>query len=157
MCALLRHCLGQEGQRVFATLTLLDDKYATATAALRAHFSSGRSRRMYRFEFRQRTQKPGETVAHFVSALRELARHCDFGALEDGLIVDQLIEKTSCNQLRERLLLEPDSMTLADALVIGKQLETALAEGRKFGRAVHDPMTAVSSSYRDCRAKRRGE
>ena len=97
---------------------------------------------MHRFEFRQRTQKPGESVAHYLSALRELARLCDFGALEDGLIVDQLIEKTSCNQLRERLLLEPDSTTLADALVIGKQLETALMEARKFGRAVHDPVTS---------------
>lgn len=141
-CVLLHHCLGQEGQRIFATLTLSDDKYVTATAALKAHFSSGRSRRMHRFEFRQRTQKPGETVAHYVSALRELAGPCDFGTLEDGLIVDQLIEKTSCTQLRERLLLEPDSMTLADALVIGKQLETALTEARKLGRALHEPVTS---------------
>ena len=139
-CALVIHCLGQEGQRIFATLILMDGQYATATAALKANFSSGRSRRMHRFEFRQRTQKLGETVAHFVSALCELARLCDFGTLEDGLIVDQLIEKTSCNQLRE-----PDSMTLADALVIGKQLETAITEARKFGRAVHDPVTSSSA------------
>ncbi|ROI15715.1 hypothetical protein DPX16_20253 [Anabarilius grahami] len=33
---------------------------------------------------------------------------------------------------------EPDSTTLADVLVIGKQLETALAEARKFIRAVHE-------------------
>ena len=127
----LRHCLGQEGQRIFATLTLTDGQYATATAALKANFSSGRSWRMHRFEFRQRTQKSGETVTHFVSALRELARLCDFGTLEDGLIVDQLIEKTSCNQLRET-----DSMTLADALVIGKQLETAITERRRASSAV---------------------
>ncbi len=151
-CALLRHCLGQEGQRIFATLTLSDDKYVTATAALKAHFSSGRSRRMHRFEFRQRTQKSGETVSHYVSALRELARFCDFGVLEDGLIVDQLIEKTSCNQLRERLLLEPDSTTLADALVIGKQLETALMEACRFGRAVHEPVTSSPPSVQHTEA-----
>uniref|UniRef100_A0A671TQZ6 Retrotransposon gag domain-containing protein n=1 Tax=Sparus aurata TaxID=8175 RepID=A0A671TQZ6_SPAAU len=144
-CALLRHCLGQEGQRIFATLTLSDDKYVTATAALKAHFSSGRSRRMHRFEFRQRTQKPGETVAHYVSALCELAGPCDFGTLEDGLIVDQLIEKTSCTQLRERLLLEPDSMTLADALVIGKQLETAVMEVRKLGSCHDAPVVPINT------------
>uniref|UniRef100_A0A3B3E1H7 Retrotransposon gag domain-containing protein n=1 Tax=Oryzias melastigma TaxID=30732 RepID=A0A3B3E1H7_ORYME len=145
-CALLRHCLGQEGQRIFATLTLSDDKYASATAALKSHFCSGRSRRMCRFEFRQRFQQPGETVAHFVSALRELAKLCDFGTLEDGLIVDQLIEKTSSHQLRERLLLESDSMTLADALVIGKQLESALSEARRFASAADLPVTSSPSA-----------
>ena len=141
-CALLRHCLGQEGQRIFATLTLADNGYTTATAALKTHFSSGKSRRMYRFEFRQRAQRSGESVAQFVSALRELATHCDFGALEDGLLVDQLIEKTSSAQLRERLLLEPDTMTLPDALVIGKQLETALLEAHRFSRAVQERVTS---------------
>uniref|UniRef100_A0A3B3H8G5 Retrotransposon gag domain-containing protein n=1 Tax=Oryzias latipes TaxID=8090 RepID=A0A3B3H8G5_ORYLA len=133
-----------EGQRIFATLTLSDDTYATATAALKSHFCSGRSRWMHRFEFRQRCQQPGETVAHFASALRELAKLCDFGTLEDGLIVDQLIEKTSSNQLRERLLLESNSMTLADALVIGKQLESALTEAHRFVRAADPPVTSSS-------------
>ncbi len=72
--------------------------------------------------------------------------------MEDGLIVDQLIEKTSCNQLRERLLLEPDSTTLADALVIGKQLETALMEARRFGRAVHEPVTSSPPSVQHTEA-----
>ena len=84
-----------------------------------------------------------------MSALRGLAKLCEFGALEDGLIVDQLIEKTSCSQLRERLLLEPDSMTLADALVIGKQLESALIEARKFGRAVHDSVASSPPSVQN--------
>lgn len=101
---------------------------------------------MHRFEFRQRAQKAGESVAQFVVALRELAKRCDFGALEDGLIVDQLIEKTSCNKLRERLLLEPDSMDLAGALVIGKQLESAMAEARKFSRAVQEAGTSAPAS-----------
>ncbi|ROI27826.1 Serine/threonine-protein kinase TAO3 [Anabarilius grahami] len=145
-CALLRHCLGQEGQRIFATLTLSDDKYVTATAALKAHFSCGSSRRMHRFEFRQRTQKPGETVAHYVSAFDELARLCDFGVLEDGLIVDQLIEKTSCNQLRERLLLEPDSTTLAvrNGSSGGTQVRSRCAR-------TCDVITTVSSAHSDCR------
>ncbi|KAL2077907.1 hypothetical protein ACEWY4_025592 [Coilia grayii] len=146
-CAILRHCLGQEGQRIFATLSLSEENtYAAATAALKKYFSSGGSRQMHRFEFRQRTQKPGESVAQFVLALRELAKRCDFGALEDGLIVDELIEKTLCNKLRERLLLEPDSMDLACALVIGKLLESAISEARKFSRAVQEPVMSAPSS-----------
>lgn len=33
-------------------------------------------------------------------------------------------------------------MTLADALVIGKQLETALMEAHKLGRSLHEPVTS---------------
>ncbi|KAJ8375504.1 hypothetical protein SKAU_G00060840 [Synaphobranchus kaupii] len=37
-------------------------------------------------------------------------------------------------------------MTLADAVVIGKQLETAVMEARKFSRAVHEPVTSSTPS-----------
>ena len=81
-------------------------------------------------------------MAQFVSTLRELAKHCDYSGLEDGPIVDQLIERTSCTQLRERLLLEPDSMTLADAVMLGKQFETAIVLARRFSRAVLELVTS---------------
>ena len=133
--ALLRHCLGVEGRRILATLTLADGTFDSLKTALGAHFCVEKSRRMYRFEFGQRQQRVGEPVAHFVSALRDLAKHCAYGQLEDGLILDQLIRSTSCDPLRERLLLEPDSMTLNDAIMIAKRVEMALAEKTKFARA----------------------
>ena len=111
---------------------------------------------MYRFKLRQRAQKSGETVAHFVSALCELAKHCDYDGLEDGLIVDQLIERTSCAQLRERLLLEPDSMTLADAVVLGKQFETALMEARRFSRVVLKPVMSSPPAVQNVGQERQG-
>ena len=43
--------------------------------------------------------------------LKELARMCDYGALHEQIIRDQLIEGTSCHKTRERLLLEPDNLT----------------------------------------------
>ncbi len=36
--ALLIHCLGTEGQRIFYTLTVANDGYETALTALRAFF-----------------------------------------------------------------------------------------------------------------------
>lgn len=52
----------------------------------------------------------------------------------------------SCNQLRKRLLLETDYMILGDALVIGKQLETALKDVRKFSLAVQEPVKSPLSA-----------
>ncbi|XP_071770537.2 uncharacterized protein LOC139923634 [Centroberyx gerrardi] len=123
-CVLLQNCLGQEGQRVYTTLIQGETTYAAAISALAIHFSSGRNPRTGR-KFQQRAQRLGETVEQFVCALEELVKPCNFGDLEEKLILDQLIEKTNCTQLRERLLVEKETLTLAEALVIGKQLESA--------------------------------
>ncbi|XP_022781789.1 uncharacterized protein LOC111322851 [Stylophora pistillata] len=46
------------------------------------------------------------------------------------MIQDQLIEKTSVKRIRERLLLEPDSLTVERAIQLALQVETALLEAR---------------------------
>ena len=45
-----------------------------------------------RYKFRQWAQHPGEPVENYISALRALAAICEFGALHDDLIRDQLVE-----------------------------------------------------------------
>uniref|UniRef100_A0A665U138 C2H2-type domain-containing protein n=1 Tax=Echeneis naucrates TaxID=173247 RepID=A0A665U138_ECHNA len=79
---------------------------------------------MYRLQFHRRAQLPGETVDQFASALEELLRPCNYGDLQDKIMLNQLIEKTNCQQLRERLLLERERLTLAAALIIGKEVES---------------------------------
>jgi len=56
-CALLIHCLGAEGQRLFYTLMVTDEKYATALEALSNFFTPKVNVEHYRF--RQRSQRPG--------------------------------------------------------------------------------------------------
>ena len=60
--ALLIHCLGAEGQRLFYTLTVADDKYATALEALSDFFTPKVNVVAERYRFRQRSQRPGETT-----------------------------------------------------------------------------------------------
>ena len=91
--ALLVHCLGTEGQRLFKTLTQTDT-YDTAVAALGRYFSPRKSVIVERHMFRQRAQHTGETVRQYATALRELASTCNYGALTDEFIRDQLIEKS---------------------------------------------------------------
>lgn len=130
---LLQNCLGLEGQRIFTTLISRETTYAAAISSLTVYFCADHSSRTRRLQFHQRAQMPGETVDLFVSALEELLRPCSYGDLQDKLILDQLIEKTNCPQLRERLLLERETLTLCKALVIGKEVESAFNEPELFG------------------------
>ena len=96
--ALLIHCLGAEGQRLFYTLTVADDKYDTALQAIRTFFEPKVNVVAERYRFRQRGQRHGETTDQYVAALKELAATCDFGDIEEEMIWDQLVEKTNSNQ-----------------------------------------------------------
>ncbi|KAK8783506.1 hypothetical protein V5799_010130 [Amblyomma americanum] len=92
--ALLLHCLGVEGQRLYYALpeeksstpptegkegSGTSDEYDAAVATLDAYFTSKTNVVVERHRFGQRTQLPGETATAFVTALRELALSCDFG------------------------------------------------------------------------------
>uniref|UniRef100_A0A8C1KE11 Uncharacterized protein n=1 Tax=Cyprinus carpio TaxID=7962 RepID=A0A8C1KE11_CYPCA len=120
--ALLIHCLGAEGQRFFYTLTVSDqgdDTYASALSATREFFVSKINVVAERYRFRQRSQRAGETTDQYVAALRELAATCEFGAMEEEMICDQMVEKTNSSRIRERLLLEvPLDLKKADISVL---------------------------------------
>ncbi len=79
------------------------------------------------FLFRQRHQLPGESVQQYVANLRGLASTCKFGALQDEMICDQLIEHTNDTKVRETLLLEPDDLSLSRAITIALRIESAAA------------------------------
>ena len=81
-------------------------------------------------KFRQRSQQAGESVIQFVAALRELATFCSFGGLCKEMIRDQLVEKTRVNRIRERLLMEPDSLTVDRTIQLALQVETVMLEAR---------------------------
>lgn len=51
------------------------------------------------------------------------------------MIIDQLIEKTSSAQARERLLLEPGDLTLNKAVRIGSHVEAALKGAQQLTKA----------------------
>ncbi|XP_077539836.1 uncharacterized protein LOC144152440 [Haemaphysalis longicornis] len=138
--ALLLHCLGVEGQRVYYALpeqkpsappaaekeeSSTSDEYEAAVAALDAYFTAKTNVVVERHRFGQRTQLPEETAAAFVTALRELSSSCAFGEQVDDLIRDQLVAKTCNHVLRERLLLEGTSLALERALAIANNIEEA--------------------------------
>uniref|UniRef100_A0AAX7UF52 Retrotransposon gag domain-containing protein n=1 Tax=Astatotilapia calliptera TaxID=8154 RepID=A0AAX7UF52_ASTCA len=117
--ALLIHCLGTEGQRIYSALPLATDDYEGSVKALETYFHPKVNVVAERYRFRQRAQAVGESTDHYVAALRELVKQCKFGAMENEMLRDQLVEKTNNARIRERLLMEED-LTLDRALEIAR-------------------------------------
>lgn len=121
--AFLQDCLGPEGQRVFTALIQNNTTYAEAVSALTLYFNSSCTSQLHHRRFLQRVQTPGETIDQFVSALEVLLRPCNYGRFQDKFVLNQLMHKTNCPQLRARLLQERGTLTLEKALAIGKEVE----------------------------------
>ena len=95
-------------QDVFATLADTGATYDEAVAALNAHFQPQVNVTFQRHVSRRECQKANETVSQFVVRLRKLAQHCEFGAVTDAFIRDQVVDKCISKKLRTQLLAERD-------------------------------------------------
>ncbi|XP_068506770.1 zinc finger protein 184-like [Syngnathus scovelli] len=126
-CMLLHNCLGQEGQRLFAMLVSREQSYAAAVSALTAYFGAGRATQACLLEFHQRAQMIGESTDEFVTALEALLAPGD--CTDNQLILNQLIEKTNLPRLGERLRSQRETLTLATALRIAKEVESEVLNG----------------------------
>lgn len=136
--ALLLHCLGTEGQRLFNTLPARIDPPGTATDydntifCLERHFQPKVNVVAERYKFRQRAQLPGESIANYVAALRELGKTCEFGATEDEMIRDQIVEKINSSKIRERLLME-EALTLEKCVNVTGRMLNAARDAKAIG------------------------
>uniref|UniRef100_A0A8C1GVZ8 Uncharacterized protein n=1 Tax=Cyprinus carpio TaxID=7962 RepID=A0A8C1GVZ8_CYPCA len=131
----------------FYTLTVADDGYQTALTALRAFFVQKVNVVAERNKFRQRAQRLGEPIMQYVAALLELLVNCEFGALADDMMRDQIVEKTCSPRIRECLLLETD-LTLQKAVTIAGQIESAVAEAKAM-ESTETSVNAVHSRSRE--------
>lgn len=137
--ALLLHCLGAEGQRIFYSLdtasvtSSTQDAYQKALGAIEAYFVPRINVVAERYRFRRRRQRSDETVLQFVTALQELVTHCAFGNLKEEMIRDQVVESCYNTRIRERLLLEPD-LTLKKVLDCSSCIEDAERESKTIAQ-----------------------
>ena len=90
------------------------DDLATVLKKFVKHFEPQKSLKKYVTQFQQRRQQSHETVAEYITALQELASHCEFGTLEKRQIAIQLSNGVRDEKLREKL--RNDDLTLEEAI-----------------------------------------
>ena len=81
--------------------------------------------------FKQESQKDAETITQFVTCLRQLAVPCDFGALRDDFIRDQVTDKCRSKSLRTKFLAEKN-LTLTKALEMSSAVEASMSRCAQF-------------------------
>ena len=102
-----------------------DKSFTDLCALLAGHYSPTPSAIVQRFKFHTRVRHPGESIATFVSELRKLSEHCDFGNQLDTMIRDRLVCGVADERIQRKLLAEPSTMTLKQASTIVIGMETA--------------------------------
>ena len=132
-------------QRIFDMLDLVSRSYDHVVAVLHSHFGKEGNVMNERYRFRQKSQQEGESIKQFVSALRQLATNCRFGDLHDQMLRDQIIEKMTSADIREKLLMESDTLQLSRAVQIACQIETAKREAQQITGATAKPQSMDSS------------
>ncbi|KAG1936303.1 hypothetical protein F2P79_018653, partial [Pimephales promelas] len=140
--ATLLHCLGAEGQRIFYALPDSGETYNSAVDALKKHFMPKMNVVVERHMFRKRVQALHENIQQYVAALHALSVNCDFGDKGDDMIRDQLLEHLHSDDIRQRLLLEPD-LTLQKATSLATQLEAAAEHAKRMMADRDAPVQAV--------------
>ena len=136
------HCLGPPAQRVFQTLPGDKSTLKKAIEVLQAHFTPKRNIVSERYKFRLRAQNPDESIENYITSLRELVKTCQFDALEEDMLRDQIVEKCYSKNLREKLL-NIEDLTLQKTLRTARLFESA-QEDSKF-------MSGTSSSTEPAR------
>ena len=77
-----------------------------------------------RFKFSACARRQGETVAAFVTRLRQLTEHCSYGATLEEMLCDHLVGGINDERLQRHLLSEPE-LTFQKAFDLAQAHESA--------------------------------
>lgn len=122
--AMFLNCIGDEALEVYNTFKITDEKKLQPILEAFDQYCEPQKNVIYnRFKFFSRSQSEGETIDHFVTDLRKLAKLCEFKE-EDTLIRDRIVIGVRDQNLQERLLRLSD-LTLNEAITQGRAAETS--------------------------------
>lgn len=122
----LVYIMGEKAEEIFAALSLsaTDVKvYSKVINAFESYFIVKKNIIYERAMFNRRTQKEGESVADFITALHTLVETCEYGSLQDELLRDRIVAGVRDERLSAKLQMEAD-LTLERAVLYCKQSET---------------------------------
>ena len=117
-----------------------DLSYEDLCKLMTEHHEQAPPMHLQRTKFEARSRLPNETIPEFVSALRDLSKHCQFGASLEERLCERIVRGLN-NQKVQRTLLRESSLELKKAISIAQAAEITdfgskelceSKEGRKF-------------------------
>ncbi|XP_033731751.1 uncharacterized protein K02A2.6-like [Pecten maximus] len=103
-------CIGPDALEIFEGFEFADDNESKNLDVVIGKFNTfciGKTNEIYeRYLFNRREQEQSENIDTYVSALRKLAKTCNYGTLEDNLIRDRIVIGVRDNTTRKKLLQE---------------------------------------------------
>ena len=123
----LLYVIGVRGREIYETLNVTVPQGETHTPklvldAFKAYCIPTKNVTVERYRFFSRSQVSTETIDEYCTALRTLAKSCEFGAIQDSFIKDRIVSGISKNDTREKLLRE-QNLTLDTCLSICRAAE----------------------------------
>ena len=101
-----------------------DKSFEELCDVMRNHTNPKPSEIVQRFKFNSIVRTPGESIANYVAALRELSKHCNFGDHLEEMLRDRLVCGVNDVKIQRRLLAEVD-LTYRKAREIAVKMELA--------------------------------
>ncbi|KAL3976952.1 Rab-interacting lysosomal protein [Sarotherodon galilaeus] len=151
---LLSAC-GARTYKLIRNLTMLrkpgDFSFKELVMLVQNHHCPKPSLNVQRFKFHTHSRKPGVSVAAYVTELRQLSEHCEFGGVLDDMLCDRLVCGINDDGMQRRLLGEP-TLDFKKALEIAQAIETAANNTKDIRKANNNIHSAevhhVSQSVR---------
>ncbi|KAJ8890486.1 hypothetical protein PR048_009995 [Dryococelus australis] len=111
-CALLLSLIGEDTLRMYNTFKFSDDEVhnANVVAALRNYYTPKKNTAYKRFKFSQRKWEEEEMFDQFLTSLRMLVRHCEYGEQEESIVRHHIIQGCEDHMLQEVLLRLEDTL-----------------------------------------------
>ena len=116
-------------QNLLAPVDPKDKSFDELVTLLENHYKPKPSEIVQRYHFNCRDQKEGENISTYVSELRKLSQHCNYGTSLNDLLRDRLVCGIRNGPLQRKLLAEKE-LTFKTALEMAQAWETAEASSK---------------------------
>ena len=159
------HCIGSEALKTFNGFSFDDESSRKKLDKVIEKFEEYTIRRINemfeRYRFNSRNQEPSEGIDAYVSALRNLAKTCNFGSLHDSLVRDRIVFGVQSKHTRQKLLQER-KLTLEKCIDICRSNEATSSQMKEIASGsnleavnkVEDPTRDKGRSWRRDRKRR---
>ena len=165
--ALFLHCIGSEALKTFNGFSFDDEsdrKKLDKVIEKFEEYTIGRINETFeRYRFNSRNQEPSEGIDAYVSALRNLAKTCNFGSLHNSLVRDRIVFGVQSKHTRQKLLQER-KLTLEKCIDICRSNEATSSQMKEIASGsnleavnkVEDPTRDKGRSWQ-CDRKQRND